>query len=100
MGEDINLIQYPIEQAGQSRSVVMCRLYRSPGDGQWSIQALGSEEWYIAAKVCMAYANAKAVIDADLKVMKEEETKGDGDEEGGDGDVVEIEEAQPEGDEE
>merc|ERR1712048_512923 len=35
---DINLIQYPIEQAGQSRSVVMCRLYRSESGGQWCIQ--------------------------------------------------------------
>jgi len=70
--EDINLIQYPIEQAGHARSVVMCRIYRAEG-GQWSIQALGSEEWHIAQKVCMAYCNAKAVINAHLKVKVDEE---------------------------
>ena len=73
--EDVNLIQYGIEQAGKARSVVMCRLFRNGGNSDWSIQALGSDEWHIEQKVCMAYHNAKGLIDAHLKVMKENEGK-------------------------
>eukprot|EP01083_Nonionella_stella_P277796 944555_1 len=74
--EDINLIQYGIEQAAKARSVVMCRLFRAGKENNdWSIQALGSEEWHIQQKVCMAYHNAQGVINAHLKVMKENKEK-------------------------
>mmetsp|Transcript_67259 Transcript_67259/g.60394 ORF Transcript_67259/g.60394 Transcript_67259/m.60394 type:complete len:398 (+) Transcript_67259:110-1303(+) len=87
--EEVNLIQYGIEQAGKARSVVMCRLFRANGS-DWSIQALGSEEWHIQQKVCMAYHNAQGLIDAHLKVMKEAEDKKKNDnEDKGDEDVTE-----------
>jgi len=68
--ENINLIQYGIEEAAKARSVVMCRLFRCGND--WSIQALGSEEWHISEKVCMAYHNAQGLIDAHFKAMNKE----------------------------
>jgi stress response protein SCP2 len=63
---DVNLIQYTIAQAGKSQSCVMVRLFRS-GKSDWSIQALGSEQWNLKAKVCMAYHHASRLIDAHLK---------------------------------
>eukprot|EP01084_Bolivina_argentea_P129404 228556_1 len=70
--KNVNLIQYSIEQAANSRSVVMGRIFRN--NNGWSIQALGTEEWGVPEKVCSHYDIAQTLIDTRLNSYRDNST--------------------------
>eukprot|EP01083_Nonionella_stella_P226394 804050_1 len=73
---DINLIRYEIDEAGTSRSVVMCRIFRNR-NGYWSLQALGYEAWHITQSVCGNYQHAKTVINKQQVLLVDEGNEDD-----------------------